>query len=94
MADTLQRSLRVTPASELDAQISEEIEKTLVALGHLDQVYGQYRTMLERWSGAAAQKERLRAQLEAFHREDRLPLVMRLADLHERILGRRSATLH
>jgi hypothetical protein len=92
MADTLHWRLRATPAN--DSEISLEIERTLVALGHLDQVYGQYRTMLERWSGAAAQKERLRAQLEALHREDRVPLVIRLADLHERIMGRSSTTLH
>jgi hypothetical protein len=63
-------------------------------LAQLDQAYGHYRMMLERWSGATAEKDRVRAQLEKFHREDRQPLVLLLAHLHERMMSTSSQTLH
>jgi hypothetical protein len=95
MADTFKQRLHNTPVSgQLDFpdNIYKEIQNTLDTLAQLDQAYGQYRMMLERWSGSTAEKERAQAQLEKSHREDRQPLVMLLAHLHERMMSTSSQT--
>jgi hypothetical protein len=97
MADTLKQRLHDTRASDQlvhPDKIHEDIESTLDSLAHLDEVYGHYRLMLVRWSGSTAEKDRLRAQLEKFHREDRKPLLIRLADLHERLMSESSQIFH
>jgi hypothetical protein len=94
MAHTTKRRLRNTAASHL-TDIEDEIENALATLADLDQLYGSYRMMLERWSGPDSEKQSLSARLEVLHREDRQPLVMRLADLHEKMMTANDVvTLH
>jgi uncharacterized protein YceH (UPF0502 family) len=97
MADTLKQRLRKTRASEELSSfddIYKQIQSTLETLAQLDQTYGELRVMLERWSGTTREKDHWRAHLEKLHREDRKPLVVRLAAIHEHLMGRSLQTLH
>ena len=69
-------------ADDLEAAM----EDTLAKLADIDRDYESRREALERWSGSVGQKRRLRAELENLHRHDRQPLVLRLADLHYRMM--------
>jgi hypothetical protein len=43
--------------------------------------------MLDNWSGSKSQTERLRAEADAIYQGERQPLILRLADLHERMMN-------
>jgi hypothetical protein len=89
MADMTKQRLhkRSNHESVERGDVDDEIETTLTTLADIDQVYVQYRTKLEMWSGPVVQKERLRAQLDALHQKDRRPHVLRLTELHERMVS-------
>ncbi len=93
MPDTWNRRDRPVQLAE-DRDVLQEMKDTLVALGHVDRAYGFYRVMLERSSGSTSEKDRIRDLLDKFHREDREPFVVRLADLHDHMTRSRPETFH
>jgi hypothetical protein len=62
------------------------LRDALAALARVDHEYNQGRAGLERRTLSRGQKAYLRAQLEAKRRRDREPLVLRLADIHYRMM--------
>jgi hypothetical protein len=62
------------------------IQETLAMLADVDLEHEQRCEMLDRWSGSETQKERLRRELDTLHQRDREPMVLRLADLHYRMM--------
>ena len=60
------------------------LQHTLGVLANIDAHYEGERERLELWSGPESVKARLSAELEDAHRQEREPLVKRLADLHRR----------
>jgi hypothetical protein len=67
------------------ADLEAAMQETLATLADVDLAYEQHRKMLDGWSGSKTQRERLRAESDVLHKKEREPLVMRLADLHDRI---------
>jgi hypothetical protein len=67
---------------ELEAKLAE----TLSILDDVEHVYQERLAQIERWDGTESQKERLNAELERVHQRAREPLVLRLADLHSRLM--------
>jgi hypothetical protein len=65
--------------------LEDALQTTLSTLADVEHAYQKHRTMLDTWSGSAEQKNRLRAEMESLYQNHRQALVMRLADLHERI---------
>jgi hypothetical protein len=92
MGATLERHLRHRPEQVSD--VLQEMRDTLEALGYVDRAYGCCRIMLDRWSGSGPEKDRLRDWLDKFHRQDREPLVLRLADLHDQMIKSAAETFH
>jgi hypothetical protein len=93
MADPWNRRDRATQFAD-HRDVLQEMKDALEALGHVDRAYGSYRVMLERWSGSTSEKDRLRDLLDRFHRQDREPFVVRLADLHDQMRKTASETFH
>ena len=86
MPKTLHEPSRTTAdAPFYPTDLEDALQETLAILADVELAYDKHRAMLDRWSGSAAQKARLSAELERLYQRDRQPLVMRLADLHERI---------
>jgi hypothetical protein len=67
------------------------LQDALALLANIDAHYDEERARLERWSGPDSMKARLGAQLEDAHRQEREPLVQRLAHIHQRW---RAATIY
>jgi hypothetical protein len=65
-------------------QLQFEIRKVLKALAEIDARCENDRANLEKWMGAEGAKK-FSARLEAHRRSERQALVLRLADLHERM---------
>jgi hypothetical protein len=63
------------------------IRAELSALAAIDSEYAQRQLRLETWAGPQAAKERLAREVEACHRRDREPHVLRLGALHERVMA-------
>ena len=59
----------------------------LAALAAIDAEYAQRQHRLETWAGPQETKERLAREAEACRTRDRQPHVLRLAELHERIMA-------
>ena len=76
----------LTGAPVYPDDLEAELQETLATLADVDHAYEQRRNMLDRWSGSEAKKDRVRAELESLHKKEREPLVLRLADLHYRIM--------
>jgi hypothetical protein len=93
MADTWNRRDRTVELAD-HRDVLQEMKDMLEALGHIDREYGSCRVMLERWSGSPSEKDRLRDLMDRFHRRDREPFVVRLADLHDEMTKSASETLH
>jgi hypothetical protein len=55
-------------------------------LADVDRAYDQRREAIKRSPIPIVQKKRLRAEVDSLHRKDREPLVLRLADLHYRMM--------
>ena len=62
------------------------IQDTLAMLADLDHSYELRREAIKKSSMPIVQKKRLRAEVDSLHRKDRQPLVLRLADLHYRMM--------
>jgi Fe-S-cluster formation regulator IscX/YfhJ len=74
-----------TPICPADLTIALQAE--LAALADIDARYEQRRHNLENWAGSQKMKERLAQQVEVCHKRDREPHVLRLGQLHERIMA-------
>jgi hypothetical protein len=61
--------------------LTPEIQSALAALADVETRYEVDRAQMDRLTGPAAWKARLRAGIEARHMRERQPLVQRLADL-------------
>ena len=86
MPKTSHAPSHTTPEARVyPGDLEDAMQQTLATLADVEHAYEKHRQMLDRWSGSAAQKARLSAELEKLYQRDRQPLVMRLADLHERI---------
>jgi hypothetical protein len=85
MSKTHAPSHTTSEALACPTDLEDALQTTLTTLADVELAYEKHRKMLDRWSGSTEQKTRLRAELEALYQRDRQPLVMRLADLHERI---------
>jgi hypothetical protein len=86
MPKTLHAPSRTTPdAPFYPTDLEDALQTTLATLADVEHAYQKHRTMLDTWSGSAEQKNRLRAEMESLYQKHRQALVMRLADLHERI---------
>jgi hypothetical protein len=67
-------------------ELAAAIQETLATLAHVEHLYLQRRKFIDDWTGPDAQKQVLLGECEVLHRREREPLVLRLADLHERTL--------
>ena len=67
------------------ADLQEEMQETLSRLADVDLIYNLRREMLDNLSASESQSERLRAEAEAAYQSERQPLILRLADLHDRM---------
>jgi hypothetical protein len=67
--------------------LTAAIQAELAALAAIDADYAAKRHRLETWAGPQAAKERLAREVEACHRRDREPHVLRLGALHERVMA-------
>jgi hypothetical protein len=70
----------------LTENLDAAIQDTLVMLANVDQAYEQRREAIKKSPITIVQKKRLRAEVDSLHRKDREPLVLRLADLHYRMM--------
>jgi hypothetical protein len=68
------------------ADLDEAMQDTLASLADVDLIYELRRKMLDNWSGSKSQTERLRAEADAIYQGERQPLILRLAELHERMM--------
>ena len=66
--------------------LQDAIQDTLSKLADVNLIYELRRDLLDSLSVSAATGERLRAELEALYRSERQPLVLRLTDLHSRMM--------
>ena len=88
------RSLVSRPSSARDfdvapvypEELAAAIQETLATLADVEYLYEQRRKFIGDWTGPDTQKQILLDEVEVLHRRDREPLVLRLADLHERTL--------
>lgn len=65
--------------------LSPEIRNALAALSDIEARYEGDRESLDGWCGPEAARKRLLDLLDARHRQEREPLVQRLAELHQNI---------
>jgi hypothetical protein len=74
------------------------IQDELAMLADLDAVYEDQCRRLADWAGPDTDRDRLASQLEAAHKRDREPHVLRLGELHQQVmaltLSRSPRTLH
>jgi hypothetical protein len=75
------------PAPVYPDDLTEAMQAELAALAAIDAEYAQRQHRLETWAGPQAAKERLAREVEACHRRDREPHVLRLGALHERVMA-------
>ncbi|HEY7383859.1 MAG TPA: hypothetical protein VH743_09340 [Beijerinckiaceae bacterium] len=88
------RSLVPKPSSARDfdvvpvypEELAAAIQQTLATLADVEHLYEKRRKFIHDWTGPDAEKQILLDECEVLHRRDREPLVLRLADLHERTL--------
>jgi len=79
--------VETSPAPTYPADLTAAIQAELAALAAIDADYAAKRHRLETWAGPQAAKERLTREVEACHRRDREPHVLRLGALHERVMA-------
>jgi hypothetical protein len=63
------------------------MQAELAALADIEAGYEQRRYNLENWTGSQKMKERIVREVEARHKRDREPHVLRLGQLYERIMN-------
>ena len=69
------------------ADLEEAMQDTLSRLADVDLLYELRREMLDNCSGSKSQTERLLEEAEVVYQCERQPLILRLADLHERMMS-------
>jgi hypothetical protein len=69
------------------ADLTIALQTELSMLAAIDAEYAEKRQRLETWVGPQKIKERLTRQVEVCHKRDRKPHVLRLGELHERIMN-------
>jgi hypothetical protein len=78
------RALRSPPAMPLDPDdLTLAIEAELAALAEIDADYAEELQLLEHGAGSVRVKQRRAKQIEALHRHDREPHLLRLVKLHQ-----------
>jgi|GraSoiStandDraft_46_1057282.scaffolds.fasta_scaffold1771612_1 hypothetical protein len=78
------RSLEAASAPVYPEDVEPAVQDTLGVLANIDAHYLAERERLEQWLGPSTLKERLAAELDAAHRNEREPHVKLLAELHQR----------
>src|SRR5829696_9434538 len=68
------------------ADLEEAMQDTLSRLADVDLIYELRCEMLDNLSDSKSQTQRLRAEAEAIYQSERQPLILRLADLHDRMM--------
>jgi len=68
------------------ADLEEAMQDTLSRLADVDLIYDLRCEMLDNLSDSKSQTQRLRAESEAIYQSERQPLILRLADLHDRMM--------
>jgi hypothetical protein len=66
--------------------LAAAIQETLSTLADVEHLHEQRRKFIADWTGPETEKQILLEEAEVLHRRDREPLVLHLADLHERTL--------
>jgi hypothetical protein len=79
--------VETSPAPVYPDDLTAAMQAELAALAAIDAEYAQRQHRLETWAGPQAAKERLAREVEACHRRDREPHVLRLGALHERVMA-------
>jgi hypothetical protein len=75
------------PASPVYSEdVEAAIQDTLALLAEVDRGYELRREAIKKSSFSVVQKRRLRTEVGSLHRKDREPYVLRLADLHYRMV--------
>ena len=69
------------------ADLEEAMQDTLWRLADVDLLYELRREMLDNCSGSESQTERLLEEAKVGYQCERQPLILRLADLHERMMS-------
>ena len=69
------------------ADLEEAMQDTLSSLADVDLIHELRRKMLDNWSVSEPQTERLLEEAEVVYQCERQPLILRLADLHERMMS-------
>ena len=79
--------VETSPALVYSDDLASAMQAELAALAAIDAEYAQRQHRLETWAGPQAAKRRLAREVEACHRRDREPHVLRLGALHERVMA-------
>ena len=69
------------------ADLTPSLQAELAALAAIDAHYADKLHRLETWAGPQDTKERFAREAEACRRRDREPHVLRLGELHERMMA-------
>jgi hypothetical protein len=77
----------VSDAPAYPAELTSALQAELAALAAIDAVYDEKRHRLENWPGPKEMKDQLAREVEVCHKRDREPHVLRLGELHERIMA-------
>jgi butyrate kinase len=83
-ASRLERLAETASAPVYPDDIEPAVQDTLAVLANIDLHYQAERERLEHWLGPRTVKERLAAELENAHRQEREPHVKLLGELHQR----------
>jgi len=77
----------VPDAPVYPADLATALQSELAALADIETAYAAKRQRLETWAGLPKMKDRLVREMEARHRRERQPHVLRLGELYERIVA-------
>jgi hypothetical protein len=80
---------RTSSSSEMpvySADLEGAMQDTLATMADVDLIYELRREIIGSHLASERQRECLRAELDAVYKSERQPLVMRLADLHDRMM--------
>ena len=77
----------VSDAPTYPADLTSAMQSELAALASIDADYDEKRQRLETWAGPLKMKEQVAREVEVCYKRDRERHVLRLAELHERIMS-------
>jgi len=86
-ANELSHGYSVPETPFYPADLEEAMQDTLSNLADVDLIYELRRKMLDTCSVSEAQTERLLEEAEVVYQCERQPLILRLADLHQRMMS-------